>query len=82
MHNQTEQSWIKNLKPTTLGTGVILECSEDTGAVQKIFVQNITYEQCLHRGKDAYAFKWVPHQIATYEELISTTCNVPISEEK
>lgn len=83
MHNQTEQSWLENLEPDALGTGVLLIQGDDKASeeVQKTFMQNITYDQCIQHGKNAVAFKWVPHKLASYEELINTTCNMPTSEE-
>lgn len=79
MKNQTEDGWLKNVGPEDLGTGIFLLADRNSSsATKKVLVENITYIECLQRGELAIAFKWVPHNVANYEELIMTC---PISKE-
>lgn len=73
VHDQTDQTWLEGLSPQQLGTGIFLipdVHSKQFGAAQRVLVQNITYSDCARRGICAMAFKWVPHTVKPYEELL------------
>lgn len=68
MDDQTEKAWLEGHSST--GTGVLLIKSGD-----KTYVPNLTYAECVERCADVLAFKWVPDDIATFEELRATSCS-------
>jgi len=61
MDDQTEQEWLEG--HSEFGTGLFLRDGSKT------HTPNITHAQCVELGADAIAFKWVPDDIATLEEL-------------
>lgn len=80
MNNQTDPNDLINISPSDLGTGIFLipdVQSERFGAMTKVFVSNISYPHCVHRGYFAFTFKWVPHTIATESELRNSNCSAP-----
>ena len=76
MDNQTKDAWISQYA-TSLGTGIFLIPdveSDDEFATRKLFVQDLSYTDCVRRGARAMAFKWVPEPVAAYLSLKSSTC--------
>ncbi|MDP3735530.1 MAG: hypothetical protein Q8R39_03835 [bacterium] len=74
--NQTEAIWLKGIDEHTLGTGLFIipdVMKGEIGAVQKIIVPDLTYEDCVRRGQAAIAFKWVPHTVQSYEDIMKST---------
>ena len=67
MQDQTEPDWLEQANKNDLGTGIFLE--KANGSVQKRYIENITYDECSKLGKNSIAFKWVPHFIASAQEL-------------
>ncbi|TSC62322.1 MAG: hypothetical protein G01um101448_290 [Parcubacteria group bacterium Gr01-1014_48] len=77
MDNQTKKGWLKGVSSDALGTGVFLIPDVESSipyATLKKLVPNITYADCMQRGKRTVAFQWVPHTIKTYEELAQAVC--------
>lgn len=80
VQNQTSSAHLTSSPVGTLGTGVFLLAdvrSTSDGGVRKEFVENLTYEDCVERGRLALAFKWVPHAIATESSVKKTPCGDP-----
>ena len=77
--NQTNPEWLRGIDDGTLGTGIFLipdVSKNEVGAVQKVVVPDLTYEDCVRRGQAAIAFKWVPHMVASFEQLTTGVCGV------
>lgn len=76
-HDQTKEEWLENVDSHGLGTGVFLtpDITSKPGAVKKVFVPDITYVECIKRGKAVPAFQWVPHSVSSYEELTGGICS-------
>ena len=77
MQNQTEQDWLENLEPNALGTGLFLlpdVHSDKSGATRGVFVPDITYIQCVQRGWRTISFKWIPHAVASIDQLKNSRC--------
>ncbi len=81
LKNQTEKEWLSKNSPQDLGTGVFLFSDDDGQNTRKVFVENITYDECLQRGETAFVFKWVPHRVASYEDITKTSCSLPPKNE-
>ncbi|MGM4988198.1 hypothetical protein [Tardiphaga sp. 841_E9_N1_2] len=63
IQNLTEQTVFES--GVTLGTGVFAipdPLSGEFGAKTKIYVDSISYEECVRRGLTTVAFKWIPHK--------------------
>ena len=78
MNNQTNPSWILNLQTSQLGTGLFMlpDVANDNFAAMIVqAVKNLVYSDCLRRGAFAVAFKWVPHNIASYDDLMKAACH-------
>jgi hypothetical protein len=75
--NQTKDEWF--LLPAVagsddaLGTGVALVKPRDD---TKKFYPDISYEGIIKIDEEQkfFAFMWVPHAVASYDQVISTTC--------
>jgi len=74
--NQTLDEWL-NLptvvdNPDAKGTGLFLNVSQREKAV----MPDLTYEDCLLivSEKQPKAFKWVPLEVATLEQILQTQC--------
>jgi len=63
--NQTDPKKLEGIKETEKGSGVfaIPNPAEGAEAISKVIVNNITYEECVRRGRPCLAFKWVPSQL-------------------
>lgn len=75
--NQTKEEWLHGINDETLGTGSFLVpdvSKSEVGAVQKVNVPYLTYFDCVRRGQSAMAFKWIPHTVASFEDLASGIC--------
>lgn len=68
MKNQTNPEWLKQATQQSLGTGVFLNKTSNQSK-EKVYIENITYSKCLELGEGYVAFKWVPHFIASAQEL-------------
>ncbi|SAK82390.1 hypothetical protein AWB78_04018 [Caballeronia calidae] len=80
MHNQTDPVHLANMQQGDLGTGIFLIpwCDADDyefGAVRKVFKEKITYAECVLRGQNAVAFKWIPQTVASAAELRQHDCH-------
>jgi hypothetical protein len=73
MSDQTDPGWLKDSNAETLGTGVFL-ISVDNPGIRKIFVRDITYQDCVLLGRSATEFKWVPSYVAEYAQLTQIPC--------
>lgn len=71
-HNQTREEWF-GTDPNELGTGVFAVPDVEGGDWKRVIVQNLTYFECVKRGREV-TFQWVPHHVRTYEELASSSC--------
>jgi hypothetical protein len=73
--NQTKDSDLIGVKPTDMGSGVfaIPDPLGGRDAFTKIIVNDITYQECVKRGRRCIAFKWVNKQLPTGE----TECPTP-----
>jgi hypothetical protein len=76
-HNQTDPKWLT--QAGSLGTGVFIvpNVQEPGQSVQKEFVEDITYQECVKRAVYCVAFKWVPHNITLNKNLL---CGSPCVE--
>lgn len=79
MDNQTNPEWLREINADTMWTGIFLVPdvhSEVEAELIALAVPTITYTSCVHRGAYTVGFKWVPEQVASYEEIIfSSACN-------
>ena len=74
--NQTASQAIRNVKPTDQGSGVFAvpdPTIRESGAFTKIIVPGITYPECIRRGQNCIAFKWVPKTLSQG----NTSCPTP-----
>lgn len=77
--DQTDPKWLDASEFDDLGTGLFLVpdvLKEELDAKQKIFVPNITYIECVKRGKHTIVFRWIPHMVMTFEELTAERCDI------
>ncbi|MDJ0023617.1 MAG: hypothetical protein E7G42_01020 [Serratia marcescens] len=68
--NQTEERWTA---PHILGTngfdkgvGVFAVAdpeSDEPDALKKIVIEDLSYQDCLTRGENCIAFKWLPNKV-------------------
>lgn len=72
MDNQTERRWVEATSDDDEGTGIFLKQGSPTPI--KSFEQDMTYAECVARGQSAIAFKWVPHDIASFSALQAAGC--------
>jgi hypothetical protein len=74
--NQTDDGWLQlpavASNPHAEGTGVILKQAGGT----KSFIWNVTYDKLLLRDKEEnfFAFSWVPHVVATEDQVKAEPC--------
>ncbi|WOH58511.1 hypothetical protein [Bradyrhizobium sp. BWC-3-1] len=74
--NQTQEAWLE--LPTVanyseaLGTGVYLPFAGGS----KEYLLDITYDDLLSKdeAQKYYAFAWVPHAVATHQQVKQPTC--------
>lgn len=74
MNDQTEPVWLTDNTPGELGTGMLYFRDASAPAGQKQYIRNITYQGCKLRSTSARAMKWIPHRIATLEEVTQGGC--------
>jgi hypothetical protein len=77
--DQTDPKGLEASEFDDLGTGLFLipdVQKEELDAQLKVFVPDITYHECIKRGKHTMAFRWIPHMIMTFEELTAERCDV------
>jgi hypothetical protein len=77
MNDQTKEDFLDFVNQDSLGTGIFLIADVESdiyGAANKVFVQDITYSECIKRGQFAMAFKWVPNSEASVYQLRDTSC--------
>ncbi|WP_162669249.1 hypothetical protein [Gemmata massiliana] len=75
-YNQTDPQWLAQ-PHLTQGTGIFLVPDIHSAApesVKKEYVENITYEECIRRGKLALVVKWVPHTVLSFADLKANAC--------
>lgn len=76
LDNQTLDEWLNlpgvGMGPTSLGTGLFIYSFKPGKDIEP----DVTYDECkkLADGKDAKAFKWVPHIVASLDEIKQTAC--------
>lgn len=60
--NSLVQSMFDNSKPL-LGVGLFLIPAPEVGILElkSIHVDNLSYSECVKRGQNCEAFKWIPH---------------------
>jgi hypothetical protein len=66
--NQTSDEAIEKADASTKGSGIFAvpdPTSAQPGAVTKIIVKDISYPECVRRGRPCIAFKWVPRILDT-----------------
>lgn len=74
--NQTREEWLELPQvaenPMALGTGAVLSKPSE----KKELIAEITYEDILERDRSTnfYAFAWVPHAVASYEQVRNASC--------
>ena len=74
--DQTPDEWLTiyavSSNPEASGTGLFLF----PGPAGKAILPDLTYEGCIRKAdqETAKAFKWVPHVIASIEEIQATRC--------
>jgi hypothetical protein len=71
--NQTSDEWLEAANdPSAMGTGVFLLKAGGT----KAYAVGISYDDLLVRDKKEkfYAFAWVPHGVATFQQVQQTAC--------
>jgi hypothetical protein len=64
--NQTREDVLANVKPETLGIGVFAvpdPTQAEPRSVDKVVVRDITYLDCVQRGRSCIAFKWSPKSL-------------------
>ena len=71
MDNQTLAKYISR---HDLGTGIFGYLDKILLRLRKEFVRDISYEECVERGKEAEVFKWVPNNVASLEEIRASKC--------
>jgi hypothetical protein len=73
--NQTRDQALADVKPTDKGSGVfaIPNPTNGPGVFTKVIVNNITYRDCIQRGRLCIAFKWVPKKLVSHK----TRCPTP-----
>jgi hypothetical protein len=71
-HNQTDPRWITRDNPA-LGTAVLVIEKPD-GSFQINYYPDVAYRRSQRLAIKAIAFKWVPHHVATLEELQRSQC--------
>jgi hypothetical protein len=76
--NQTPDEWlalddVRLDQENALGTGLFLHSAQ----TRKEIVPNLTYDRCVKRAfeANAKAFKWIPHVVATSNDVRDTPCN-------
>jgi hypothetical protein len=75
--NQTRDEWLEPPivanDPNAMGTGVVLRQARGT----KDYVLHISYDDMLAKGakEQFFAFAWVPHGIATFQQIQQTPCS-------
>jgi hypothetical protein len=80
--NQTKEEWLQLPdvagNPDALGTGIALPKPRES----KTLIENVKYDDIL--GMDAherfFAFSWVPHVVASFDQIRSTPCNARCSQ--
>jgi hypothetical protein len=75
LQDQTDPNWLG--QPDELGTGIFLVPDVTKAvprAVNKMWVQTITYTDCQIRGTLTVAFKWVPNRVASFIDMQSKPC--------
>src|SRR3954467_9316721 len=61
IQNQTNPGELQNMTPQTQGTGIFAVPDPDQrrfGAIRRVVVSGITYDQCIQYGFFCVAFKW------------------------
>ncbi len=67
MHNQTNPEWLQGMVPDALGTGLFVDHEH-----RKYLVPDLTYDQTVERGHAYIVFRWIPHAVMSYDELIES----------
>jgi hypothetical protein len=65
IHNQTSRQALVDLDSSALGTGVFGvpdPQQKEFGAIKKVVIPSLTYDDCILRGFFVIAFKWVPYR--------------------
>ena len=78
MDNQTDPTDLVNVTDSTKGTGIFLipDLKSDVfGAMEKVFVADITYAGCIMSGQFAFAFKWIPNDVESEKSLKQAKCS-------
>jgi hypothetical protein len=78
MDNQTDPADLVSVTAITKGTGIFLipDLKSDVfGAMNKEFIADITYADCIMRGQFAFAFKWVPDDVEKEKSLKQAKCS-------
>lgn len=77
MKNQTDNAWITK-HGLEMGTGIFLipdpEGEQDAGFIKKVFVGDLKYSDCVQRGAQTIAFKWVPVAVRAFAFLQNHPC--------
>ncbi|MCW1994792.1 hypothetical protein [Bradyrhizobium diazoefficiens] len=74
--NQTQEAWLElpavANDPNAKGTGVYLPFAGGS----KEYLQDITYDDLLNNdaAQTYYAFAWVPHAVATFQQVKQPAC--------
>lgn len=73
--NQTPDEWLSANNPSQKGTGLYIKGSGS----EKQIVSNVQYLQFLadSEKEQRYAYKWVPHVIASEASVNSAPCGDP-----
>ena len=80
IQNQTDPGLLKQGEEAALGTGVFAvpdPLSSEFGATTNVFVDELTYQECVKRGFATVAFKWVPYKDGSRDpELKDSKCTI------
>ena len=72
LHNQTDPAWATQ-DGVALGTGILV-FGLPGQTLRTEFQPDLPYELVRHLAAGALAFKWVPHAVASLEELRHSRC--------
>ncbi len=71
IRNQTNPKWLKGTSEDTLGTAVLFL---NDGNPPKTFVEDVTYARAKELGKGYTCYQWVPHMVASCDQMCATSC--------
>jgi hypothetical protein len=75
--NQTDPAWLQGHLEQGTGLFLVPDFEAAQGAIKKVFVPNLTYQQCVERGSLAIVFKWIPDDVEPYINLLNEACGAP-----